>query len=221
MALAPPLVIALLLLLAGPAAASEVSLRVEPSDGVRYGAETFASGIVTEAGVPLAGQPVVLEGRRYPYRGEFRPLATAVTGADGAFSFAQELDRNHQLRVRHAVGLSPALQAFVFPSFTLEFTELPAGVIRIVQTYRVPRDVRLRAPTRFYVGAQSHRRALLRATVPTRRMRPGRYRAVARVRIPASYGGRFRYVSCFAYTPGSGMGDPRRRCPPKLFRLDR
>jgi hypothetical protein len=187
---------------------------------VRYGTATTVRGAVTQTGVPLAGQPVVLEASRYPYRAGFQPLATAVTGPDGAYALQRELDRNHRVRVRHAAGVSATLTAFVFPSFTLEFAELRAGLIRIVQTYRVPRDVRLKAPTRFYVGAQTHRRARLRATVPTRRMRAGRYRATARVRIPASYDGRFRYVSCFPYTRGSGMGDPRRRCPPRLYRLD-
>jgi hypothetical protein len=163
----------------------------------------------------------VLEARRYPYRGAWRPLERGVTGDDGSFGFAERLDRNHRIRVRHETtgALSPTLTAFVFPSFRLAFTEVRRGVIRITQTYRVPRDVRLTAPTRFYVGSQTARRARLRAIAETRRVRAGRYRAVARVRIPARFRGRFRYVSCFAYSPGSGMGDPSRRCPRRRFRL--
>jgi hypothetical protein len=207
------------LALAAPAAAAEVEARVDPSGGVRYGAETTVEGRVTDAGAPQSGQAVVLEARRFPFRGRWEPLATAVTAADGSFAFARELDRNHRLRVRHQPSgdLSPAATAFVFPSFTLAFEEVRAGVVRITQVYRVPRDVRLSAATRFYVGPQDARRARLRATVRTRRMRAGRYRAVARVRIPDSYDGRFRYVSCFRYSPGSGMGDPRRRCPRRSY----
>jgi hypothetical protein len=213
------LAVVLALLLAGPAAAADVTAAVEPATGVRFGAGTTVRGAVTEAGVPLAAQPVVLEALRYPFHGAWRPLATAVTGADGGFSFTRALDRNHRLRVRHAPtgALSPTLRAYVYPSFRLTFQELPGGAIRITQTYRVPRDVRLRRRTRFYVGPQTRRRAPLRAVVPTRRVGPGRYRAMARVRIPASYGGRFRYVSCFPYSPGSGMGNPDRRCPPRRF----
>src|SRR3954451_14931551 len=188
---------ALLLLPAGPANAAEVSATLEPAGGVRYAAQTTVRGAVTEAGVPLAAQPVVLEARRYPFHGPWRQLATAVTGADGGFAFTPALGRNHRLRVRHEPtgALSTTLRASVFPSFRLAFQELPGGAIRITQTYRVPRDVRLRRRTRFYVGPQTRRRAPLRAVVPTRLVRPGRYRAVARVRIPGTYGGRFRYVS--------------------------
>jgi hypothetical protein len=210
---------AFLLLLAGPAGAAEVSATLEPAGGVRYGSGTTVRGAVTEAGVPLGAQPVVLEVRRYPFHGPWRPVVTGVTDADGGFSFTRALDRNHRLRVRHEPtgALSATLRAYVYPSFRLAFQELPDGAIRITQTYRVPRDVRLRRRTRFYVGPQTRRRAPLRAVVPTRRVRPGRYRAVARVRIPAAYGGRFRYVSCFPYSPGSGMGNPDRRCPPRRF----
>jgi hypothetical protein len=215
------LAVALLLTVAVEAQAAEVSARLDAPGGVRYGAETLVSGAVTEAGVPAPGRPVLLEGRRYPFAGDWQPLASGETGADGAFELARELDRNYELRVRDAVAsaVSPTLNAYVFPSFRLGFEELRGGRIRITQTYQVPRDVHLRARTRFYIGPQSRRRARLRAVVPTRRVRPGRYRAVARIRIPASYGGRFRYVSCFAYTPGSGMGNPNRRCPRRTFRV--
>jgi hypothetical protein len=83
----------------------------------------------------------------------------------------------------------------------------------------VPRDVRLSAPTRFYVGPSNGRRARLRAVARTRRVRPGRYVARATVRVPASFGGRFRYLSCFAYSPGSGMGHPRASCPRRFAPL--
>ena len=203
------------------AALADVSVVVEPAGGVRYGAATMVRGTLTEVGAPLAGQPVVLEARRFPFAGAWEPLATATTDTAGAFVFERELDRNHQLRVRHEPtdSVSTDRTAFVYPSFTLAFEELEAGTIRITQLYRVPADVRLTARTRFYIGPQSGRRARLRASVPTRRLRAGRYRAVARVRIPESYGGRFRYVSCFRYSRGSGMGDPARPCPRRFFPL--
>ena len=39
------------------------------------------------------------------------------------------------------------------------------------------------------------------------------------VLLPRSFRGRFRYVSCFVYSLGSGMGDPDQRCPRRLGRL--
>ena len=50
-------------------------------------------------------------------------------------------------------------------------------------------------------------------------MRAGRFVATARMRLPKSFRGRFQYVSCFVYSPGSGMGDPDQRCPKRFARL--
>lgn len=229
-------------LAAAPAAvpAAEVSLEVTPAAGVRLGNPTDMSGRVTEGGVPLAGRVVGLELRRHPFRGRWTPRATARTRASGRFAFSPRLTRNHQVRVRlEADGadsqylpapldvLSPQRNAYVLPAFTLRFSQRGRRAIRIVQTYTVPRVVKLTAPTRFYVGPCkpdrrercTARRAPLRAIAETRRVRRGRYEARATVRIPAAYDGRFRYVSCFGYSDGSGMGDPGLRCPRKSIRL--
>ena len=115
----------------------------------------------------------------------------------------------------------------MLPAFTLSFRSRDDEAIRLRQVYTVPRAVRLSAPTRFYVGACkpdsagrcTAGRAPLAAKAKTRRVRAGRYVARARVRIPASFGGRFSYVSCFAYSKGSGMGDPGQRCPRRSIRL--
>ncbi len=91
----------------------------------------------------------------------------------------------------------------------------------------MPKDAELSAPTRFYVGPCrisaggqcTARLAEFRAAAVTRRLRAGRYVATATVRIPKSFDGRFQYVSCFVYSPGSGMGDPKQSCPRKFARL--
>ena len=226
--------IALALASAAPAAAAEVSLKVAPSAGVRLGGAMTFSGAVTEAGVPVAGRAVALEIRRHPYKRPWRRSGdTATTAADGSYSFSRKLDRNHRVRVRllaipyGAAALSSRRNAYVLPAFTLAFDQRGRRVLRLRQTYRVPRDARLSAPTRFYVGpcrpdAQGEctgRRAPFRAEARTRRVRAGRYVSKATVRIPRSYGGRFQYVSCFVYSPGSGMGDPDQRCPRRFARL--
>jgi len=218
---------------AAPAAAAEVSITVAPAAGVRLGSPTEVSGRVTDAGAPLAGRIVVLEVRRHPFDRAWGREAVTGTDDDGSFEFSPELDRNHRVRAR-LIGvsaepdvLSAQRDAFVVPAFTLAFEQRGERELRLRQTYTVSRDVKLSAPTRFYVGPCRRgtagectgTRARLRATAQTRRGRAGRYRAGATVLLPRSCRGRFRYVSCFVYSPGSGMGDPDQRCPRRLARL--
>jgi hypothetical protein len=238
----PAALIAIALALAAPAPASaaEVSLEVEPAAGVRLGSPTTMSGRVTEAGAPLANRVVRLEVRRHPFKRAWKRRASATTAADGRYAFAPKLDRNHRVRVRlEAVpptsryelpkpdSLSRRRTAYVLPAFTLAFDQRGARVLRLRQVYTVPRDAKLSAPTRFYVGPCrpgkggqcTATRARFRAAAETARVRAGRYLAKAKVRIPKSYRGRFQYVSCFVYSPGSGMGNPDQRCPKRYARL--
>jgi hypothetical protein len=114
---------------------------------------------------------------------------------------------------------------FILPAFTLDFELLRPGLIRMTQVYTVPKRVKLTRPTRFYVGpcrlrdgVCTAKRAPLKAVAKTKKLRKGRYRARAKVRIPRSVG-HIQYVSCFRYSPGSGMGDPDLRCPRKFARI--
>lgn len=209
----------LTLLLAAPAASAAVTvdMRISPEE-TRYGEPTTITGTALQDGVPFAGQPVTLIGRRYPFEGEYEVLETGVTAADGTYSFERELDRNWDLRVRAADGVSLRERAYVFPAFTLSFRARSSRVIRLTQRYRVPRGVRLEKPTIFYVGRRGAKRAPRAATGELERIRAGRYRSTAIVRLPASWKGRFRYASCFRYTGGSGMGNPRSTCP-RRFRF--
>jgi len=224
-----------------PASAAEISVGVKPADGVRLGNATTISGRVTEGGVPLGGRTVRLEVRKHPFKGPWKRKATRTTAADGRYAFAREFKRNHHVRVRleglpataytspQPDTLSARRNAYVLPAFTLAFTQRGSRKIRISQTYTVPKSVKLTAPTRFYVGPCkpnardecTAKRAPFAKQAKTRRVRAGRYIARASVRIPASFGGRFSYVSCFAYSKGSGMGDPAQRCPRKSVKLSR
>jgi hypothetical protein len=232
---------ALALAAAAPASAAELTVRVTPADGVRLGNATTIAGRATEFGAPLVGRTVRLEVRKHPFKRAWRRVASKQTDADGRYTFAREFKRNHHVRVRlegapatqyttpQPDTLSARRNAYVLPAFTLAFTQRGSRGIRITQTYTVPKAVSLTAPTRFYVGpckpnAQdvcTAKRAPFAKQAPTRRVRAGRYVAKATVRIPASFGGRFSYVSCFAYSKGSGMGDPSQRCPRKSVRLRR
>jgi hypothetical protein len=230
------LLLALLLLLglAAPAAANQVSIEAGPAGGVRLGAASSITGTVTnDAGAPLAAREVRLEVRRHPFAGVWRRRATTTTDAAGAYTFRPELDRNHEVRVRlvgilpEADTLSAIRNVFVLPAFKLSFAQRADGKIRVRQDYTVPEDVLLSAPTRFYVGPCdlkgqrcTAKFAPLVAVAKTTQVQAGRYRATATVKIPARYEGRFQYVSCFTYSKGSGMGDPDTlSCPKQRARI--
>ena len=65
---------------------------------VGYGAHHSIKGTLADGLTPLAAQPVVLEGRRYPYDGSYRVIAKATTDAKGDFTFKPKLDRDTVLR---------------------------------------------------------------------------------------------------------------------------
>jgi hypothetical protein len=188
---------------------------------VRYGGAHTVTGTLTDLTTPLAGQEVVLEGRRYPYEGSYRVIERATTEADGSFEFRTELDRNHRLRVSAPAQAmsSKYMQAYTLPGFELSFRAVRPGVVRLYQRYTVPKRVRLSAPTLFYLGKRGAKRATLRKVGELRRVRAGRYTSHVTVRLPMSWDGAFRYASCFRASTGSGMGDPGQSCPHLKYRF--
>jgi hypothetical protein len=223
-----PLIVALLVLAALPAAAAAavVEIEVSPAGGADFGETHAVTGKLTGPyGAPLVAREVQLEIRRYPYKAPFVPAGTALTGLDGRFAFEREFDRNHQVRVLATeFGDRSALApVYVFPRTNLTFSLVRRNVIRVVQTYRTPRSVRLTAPTLFYVGRSGRPRAPLAARAKTKPVKrkgkrvKGRFRASAQVRIPAAWKGRFRYASCFPYN--AGMGNPKLGCPKKRYKF--
>jgi hypothetical protein len=209
----------LMLAFAAPAAhaAVTVDMKVAPEE-TRYGEATQITGTALLDGAPFGGQPIQLEGRRYPFDDEFAVIDEGVTAADGTYEFERELDRNWDLRVTTGGAVSPRERAYVFPAFTLTFRARSSRVIRLTQRYIVPRGVRLEKPTIFYVGKRGAKLAPRAAVGELERIRAGRYRSTVLVRLPAAWKGRFRYASCFRYTGGSGMGNPRATCP-RRFRF--
>jgi hypothetical protein len=204
----------LTLLIAAPAAhaAVTVTMKLTPPE-TQYGKAMRISGTVLSNGAPFAGQLVELDGKRYPFDDPFAALDTTTTAADGTYAFERQLDRNYVFRVIAAGTKSKRAHAYVFPATTLTFRARSARVIKLTQRYRVPRSVRLEQPTIFYVGPRGRKTAPRAATGKLERVRAGRYRSTAIVRLPAAWKGRFRYASCFRYTGGSGMGNPRAGCP--------
>jgi hypothetical protein len=209
-----------LLLLPASASAADVRLALLTDEGVQYGTPHELSGTLREGTAPLAGQAIELQGRAYPYTGEFKTLATATTRADGSFAFKRRLDRNMDLRaVAPAQGaLSEDDRAYVYPRPRSTFKALSGNRLKITQFLRTPPNVRLSARTTFYLGPKKAKRAKPFARAKPRRIGTGRFKATATVRIPAAWKGAFRYGSCFRYSEGSGMGAPGARCP-KIYRF--
>jgi hypothetical protein len=208
------LALAVLAVAAAPAqAAPAITFKLAHAQ-VRFGHAHSARGVLADGATPLAGQTVVLEGQR-KFVGPYRQLATTVTDAHGAYRFAVKLDRNYRLRALvPALGVaSPVLRAYTFPAFTLGFRAVRPGVVRLIQRYTVPRDVRLTTPTLFYLGSRKARRSALREKARTRRVRAGRYRSRVTVRLPAAWNGGFQFGSCFHTSRGTGMGKPDAHCP--------
>jgi hypothetical protein len=230
-----PLLIALLALALVPAAASAavIDIQVTPESGADFGESHTVTGKITGPyGAPLVGRQVALEARPFPYKGrDFAAVETATSGLDGRFAFEHAFDRNQQVRVfaPEFGDRSAVLPLFVFPRTALSFGLVRRNVIRLVQTYRTPKDIKLTAPTLFYVGKAGKKKAPLAARAKTKPVRKkgkkgkkgkiikGRFRATATVRIPRGWKGRFRYASCFPYN--AGMGNPKLGCPKKSYKF--
>jgi Protein of unknown function (DUF1416) len=208
-----------LLLVAAPAAhaAVTVSIKVGPTES-QLGETTRITGTVLDNGAPVAGAIVRLDGKRYPFEDPLAEVATATTDAEGRYQFDRELARNWQFRVVAGTTKSDRVRAYVYPATKLTYRARSSRVIKLTQRYRVPRGVRLNEPTIFYVGRGGRPSAPRVASSKLERIRAGRYRSTAVVRLPKAWDGRFRYASCFRYTGGSGMGNPRASCP-RRFRF--
>lgn len=214
--------LALLVLALTPAvaqAAPTVELTVAEKE-VQLGTRHELSGMLLDGIVPLANQQVVLEGKRYPYDGDYQPLGSGMTDAQGRFAFVPKLDRNYRLRVSAPAqdAASKSQVVYTLPAFDLSFKSRKAGVVRFSQDYRVPRAVRLKAKTIFYVGPRRSKRSTIRISARTRRVRAGRYGSRVTVTLPSAWHGRFQFGSCFGYSGGSGLGNPHVGCP-KRFRF--
>jgi hypothetical protein len=204
--------------LAAPASASAATITARlDTASVRYGHAHTVTGKLLEAGQPLAGKDVVLEGRRYPFRGSFRVIKRSRTDAKGGFRFTVKLDRNHRLRVAAGMLESAVLRAYTLPAIALSSRAVAPGVTRLTQRYTVPKIVKLSAPTLFYLGSRHAKHASMRRTGALRRTRAGHYISSVTVTLPASWHGAFRYASCFRASPYAGMGDARQSCPRLRF----
>jgi len=211
-----------LVLLALPASASAADVRIAllTEDGVQFGTPHELSGTLREGTAPLAGQAIELQGRAYPYKGEFKTLATTTTRPDGTFAFKRRFDRNMDVRAfaPAQAAVSRDDRAYVYPRPRSTFKALTRNRLRITQFLRTAPNVRLTARTIFYIGPKDARSAKPFARAKPRKIGKGRFKATATVTLPAAWNGAFRYGSCFRYSEGSGMGAPGAECP-KRYRF--
>jgi hypothetical protein len=199
---------------ATPALAA-LDIAVNPNEE-QLGAPHHVSGQFTDpaTGAPLAGREISLQKRDFPFTGRFRTIGHATTDAQGRFRLDDvELRRNADLRAVSFDGTSSGIaRAFTYPAFELTYTPAGTNKIKVTQVYKTPRDVRLKAPTLFYLGPGGAIESTKRVSAKTKRTAAGRFRATATIKLPKSWKGRFKYASCFRYSNNSGMGDPARGC---------
>ena len=205
----------LTLLLAAPAAhAATTTVTLKgPRAQTIFGHATKLSGTVLTDRAPAANVPVQLEGRRYPFEGDWAVVDTATTAADGTYAFSRKLDRNWQFRATAAGMTSSRERVYVAPFTKFTIQPRSAKLVRFTQRYRVPKGVRLKQPTIFYVGPRKSKSIPRVASAKLERVRAGRYTSTALIHLKPEWKGFFRYASCFRYTGGSGMGNPRASCP--------
>jgi hypothetical protein len=200
---------------AAVASASQLEVAVSPSTASLGALHAVTGTMRDDAGAALAGRRISLQVRPFPFSGRWRTVDHATTDAKGRYAIDDiELDRNTDIRAVAFDGSTSGIaRAFTYPSHRLAYKVVGKRRIRLTQTYRTPRDVRLTKRTLFYVGSGNATSAPVRARGKTKRVRAGRYRSVVTVTLPRAFRGRFQYASCFEYTPGSGMGDPAQGCP--------
>jgi len=210
----------LVLLMPAAASAADLRLALVTDDGVQYGTPHELTGSLRDGTMPLAGRAVELQGRAYPYKGDFRTLANATTRADGSFAFKRAFDRNMDVRTvaPDQAASSEVLRAYVYPRPRSTFKALTSSRLKITQFLRTAPNVRLTARTIFYLGPRDAKTAKPVARAKPRKVGRGRFEATATVRLPRAWKGAFRYGSCFRYSEGSGMGAPGVACP-KRYRF--
>ncbi len=142
---------------------------------MRYGAAHTITGTLVDGTSPLAGQEVVLEGRRYPYEGSYRVIERTTTDADGKFTFSPSWTATTacaSARPPRASNPRSCRPTCCRRSSSPSGRSKP-GVVRLYQRYTVPKTVRLSAPTLFYLGKRGAKRASLRETGELKRTGAG------------------------------------------------
>ena len=165
-----------------PAGATAADLRARPTDRGRGPVRDPARALGHARGRArrrCPASPCSLQGRAYPYKGEFKTLATATTRADGTFALQAPLRPQHWTcapsrppRWRRPTTCG----AYVYPRPRSTFTALSGSRLRITQFLRTAPNVRLTARTTFYLGPKNAKTAKAFARAKPRKIGKGRFR---------------------------------------------
>jgi hypothetical protein len=197
------------------AAAPEINASLSASESI-LGTPLSVDGHVLEAGAPVAGLALELQGSAYPYRG-FAPIAQAVSTLDGSFAFSGlQLLLDMRLRViaaGPANATSASLHATVEPAVALNALSLGSGRTRL--SVRIQHDPQLASNSvsaRWFLAARGTRSFVLAAVTQTRELASGITYASATVDPPAK---RFVYRVCVNPAWELAMGAPgaHKPCP--------
>lgn len=99
------------------ALAPGVSARVRPPTIYYRQPKPSATNISGRLSGGRGGVRVVLELRRWPFHGAFRPVASERAGAGGAFNFVQRPSRATQYRVSSSGAASPIRTLYLYPGY--------------------------------------------------------------------------------------------------------
>ena len=94
-----------------------VSARVRPATIYYREPKPNATNINGRLPSGRSGVRVVLELRRWPFQGSFKPVARERSGARGSFNFVERLSRATQFRVSSSGAISPTRTVYVYPGY--------------------------------------------------------------------------------------------------------
>ncbi len=193
--------------------APEVSASASAAE-LSPGASTTVSGHTSQAGRPLAGATIALEGDPYPFHG-FAVLARTVSGPDGSFTFASlRPDRDTRLRTvleGPSSAASPQLTIGVEPAVAVHASSEGPGRTRL--------SIRLTHPltggsspvqAHWFLAKHGSAKFLPAGTTETRELSPGLTYASTTIDPPSK---RFTYRVCLTPGWGHAMTPPAMRCP--------
>jgi hypothetical protein len=210
------------LLPAGAAAGTgaTITAQAEPAE-VSYGTSLAVTGLLGEAGVPIAGVQLSLEAEPYPYR-HYAAIASTRTEPDGAFRFGGvRLAENARLRVlsQTPAAMSAVTQIVVDPVARLSARSLGPG--RVQLSVRITHDPALHSPAVpawWYLAPHGSSRYRLAAVTTTKALTAGVTYASTTIDPPTRL---FGYRVCLNPPWEEAMGMPRAHgpCPRHDFTL--
>lgn len=176
---------------------------------IRYTHTAAIHGVVQVGGVGDPGVSVTLRVDSYPFDG-YRDAATAVTDAQGDFTFRVRPSRNTNFRVAGpSSSVSNVVRAIVLPDFSTT-SNAPSTVIHAHVTLHYPPGVsETHQPVYWYLALNGAQRARFqKTTFMPKPVRPGwtKFTVSLPTGLAPGVGYRYRYELLYRDRPTSGIG---------------